>query len=43
MEHKLLVVKSAQNCIRLFPSLLSTTGELDMGIKIIKKTCKEMS
>ena len=43
MKHKLLVVKAAENCIRLFPSLLSTTDELDMGIKIIKKTCEEMS
>ena len=43
MKNKLLVVKAAENCIRLFPSLLSTTDELDMGIQIIKKTCKEMS
>ena len=43
MKNKLLVVKAAENCIRLFPSLLSTTDELDMGIKIIKKTCEEMS
>ena len=43
MKNKLLVVKAAENCIRLFPSLLSTTNELDMGIKIIKKTCEEMS
>jgi acetylornithine/succinyldiaminopimelate/putrescine aminotransferase len=43
MKHKLLVVKASENCIRLFPSLLSTTDELDMGIKIIKKTCEEMN
>jgi len=43
MKNKLLVVKAAENCIRLFPSLLSTTDELDMGIKIIKKTCEEIS
>ncbi len=43
MKHKLLVVKASENCIRLFPSLLSTTDELDMGIKIIKKTCEEAS
>ena len=43
MDNKLLVVKAAENCIRLFPSLLSTTEELDMGIKIIEKTCKEIS
>ena len=43
MKNKLLVVKAAENCIRLFPSLLSTTDELDIGIKIIKKTCEEMS
>jgi len=43
MKYKLLVVKAGENCIRLFPSLLSTTDELDMGIKIIKKTCEEMS
>ena len=43
MKNKLLVVKAAENCIRLFPSLLSTKDELDMGIKIIKKTCEEIS
>jgi len=43
MKNKLLVVKAAENCIRLFPSLLSTTDELDIGIKIIKKTCEEIS
>ena len=43
MKNKLLVVKAGENCIRLFPSLLSTKGELDMGVKIIKKTCEEMS
>jgi len=43
MKNKLLVVKAAENCIRLFPSLLSTKDELDMGVKIIKKTCGEMS
>ena len=43
MKNKLLVVKASENCIRLFPSLLSTTNELDAGIQIIKKTCKEMS
>jgi len=43
MKHKLLVVKASENCIRLFPSLLSTTDELDIGIKIIKKTCEEMN
>ena len=43
MKNKLLVVKASENCIRLFPSLLSTTDELDMGIKIIKRTCEEMS
>jgi len=43
IDGKRIVVKAAENCIRLFPSLLSTTDELDMGIKIIKKTCEEMS
>ena len=41
MEHKLLVVKASENCIRLFPSLLSTTEELDMGLEIVKKVCEE--
>ena len=41
MNHKLLTVKASENCIRLFPSLLSTTKELDMGLKIIKKVCEE--
>ena len=41
MKNKLLVVKASENCIRLFPSLLSTTKELDMGLQIIKKVCEE--
>ena len=41
MKHKLLVVKASENCIRLFPSLLSTTEELDMGLEIIKNVCEE--
>ena len=41
MERKLLVVKASENCIRLFPSLLSTTEELDMGLEIVKKVCEE--
>ena len=41
MKHKLLVVKASENCIRLFPSLLSTIKELDMGLKIIEKVCEE--
>ena len=43
MKHKLLVVKASENCIRLFPSLLSTTDELDMGIKIIRKVCDQLN
>ena len=41
MNHKLLTIKASENCIRLFPSLLSTTKELDIGLKIIKKVCEE--
>ncbi len=41
MKHKLLVVKASENCIRLFPPLTSTTKELSVGLKIIKKVCQE--
>ena len=41
MKHKLLTVKASENCIRLFPPLISTKKELDMGLKIIKKVCQE--
>jgi len=41
MKHKLLVVKASENCIRLFPPLVSTTKELSAGLKIIKKVCEE--
>ena len=41
MKHKLLTVKASENCIRLFPPLISTKKELDMGLKIIQKVCQE--
>ena len=40
-KNKLLVVKASENVIRLFPSLIVTKKEIDEGIKIIHKTCKE--
>ena len=41
MNHKLLTVKAEENCLRLFPPLTVTNQELDEGLKIIQKTCKE--
>lgn len=41
MKHKLLTVKAEENCLRLFPPLTVTNQELDEGLEIIQKTCKE--
>ena len=41
MNHKLLTVKAEENCLRLFPPLTATNQELDEGLEIIQKTCKE--
>jgi len=41
MNHKLLTVKAEENCLRLFPPLTVTNQELDEGLEIIQKTCKE--
>ena len=41
MNHKLLTVKAEENCLRLFPPLTVTNQELDEGLEIIHKTCKE--
>ena len=41
LKHKMLIVKAEENCLRLFPSLMVTNQELDEGLEIIQKTCKE--
>ncbi len=43
MDHKMLTVKAEENVIRLFPSLLSSTNELQEGLDKIEKVCEEMS
>ena len=43
MDHKMLTVKAEENVIRLFPSLLSNTNELQEGLDKIEKVCEEMS
>ena len=43
MDYKMLTVKAEENVIRLFPSLLVKTVELDEAIIKIEKVCKEMS
>ena len=41
MNHKMLTVKAEENCLRLFPPLTVTNQELDEGLEIIQKVCKE--
>jgi len=43
MENKLLTVKAAENVVRLFPSLIVNNNELDEGVGIIEKVCRDMS
>jgi acetylornithine/succinyldiaminopimelate/putrescine aminotransferase len=41
MDHKMLTVKAEENVIRLFPSLLSSTNELQEGLDKIEKVAKK--
>jgi acetylornithine/N-succinyldiaminopimelate aminotransferase len=40
-DNKLLVIRAAENVIRLLPPLTVKKLEIDLAIKIIKKVCKE--
>ena len=41
MDNKLLTIKASENVIRILPPLNVKKKEIDLGIKIIKKVCKE--
>jgi len=43
MDHKMLTVKAEENVIRLFPSLIVNTKELDEAASKIEKVCEEMN
>ena len=40
-KNRLLVIKAAENVIRILPPLNVNKSEIDLSIKIIKKVCKE--
>ena len=40
LENKLLTVRAAENVVRLLPPLNVTKQEIDLGLKIINKVCK---
>ena len=41
LKNKLITVKASQNVIRLYPPLIITKKQIDEGIEILEKTCKE--
>ena len=41
LKNKLITVKAASNVIRLYPPLIITKKQIDEGIEILEKTCKE--
>ena len=41
IKNKLLVVKAAENVVRLLPPLNVTKSEINLGLKIIEKVCKK--
>ena len=40
MENKLLTIRAAENVVRLLPPLNVTKNEINLGLKIIDKVCK---
>ena len=40
LKEKLLVVKAADNVVRILPPLTVSNQEIDIAIEIIKKVCK---
>ena len=41
-NNKLLVIKAAENVVRILPPLNVKKLEIDIAIKIIRKVCKEL-
>ena len=40
MDNKLLTIRAAENVVRLLPPLNVTKQEINLGIKIIDKVCR---
>ena len=40
-KNYLLTIRAAENVIRILPPLNIKKSEIDLGLKIIKKVCKE--
>ena len=40
MDNKLLTVRAAENVVRLLPPLNVTKQEINLGLKILDKVCK---
>ena len=40
LDNKLLTVRAAENVVRLLPPLNVTKQEINLGLKIIEKVCK---
>ena len=41
LKNKLITVKADSSVIRLYPALVITKKQIDEGIEILEKTCKE--
>jgi len=41
LKNKLITVKASNHVIRLYPALIITKNQIDEGIEILEKTCKE--
>ena len=42
-DNKLLVIRAAENVVRILPPLNVKKSEIDLAIKIIRKVCNELS
>ena len=40
MDNKLLTIRGAENVVRILPPLTVTKKEVDLGIAILRKVCK---
>jgi len=40
-DNQLLTIRAAENTVRILPPLNIKKSEIDLGIKIIRKVCKE--
>ena len=42
-KNKLLTIRAGENTVRILPPLIVNKAELDLAVKIIKKTCREFN